>query len=359
MKAQSTSKGALKGSKTRQATKAAEVIETAQEKAVSRGADHIGSLISWNADKVDAPRDAARSVFALANQEGLIGDLSPTSALTRAIGEGAKPRSMIVRAFEQPSGSPVAFGIYEQRPGQGERGDDFVLGARVKVDPISGVVALPPESSTSIPEALAYAEEIATRANHLVTHCVSRDISAALIELARRLSAMPLRDRGGFYLLPPATCPTWAALTPGLRDLGFRPIAIKMHDCPENVQVAQDAAAGALEADLSELVSDLARASKDGMRADALERRIEICDELTAKAELYLDVLGDLGVKITERLLDLHRSFQEKLDQDADATRRGESVPVSPEVAAKRSEAARKAWATRAAQGWAPGKKAA
>jgi hypothetical protein len=335
-------------------------VQASQEKIAQKGGVYFGSLISWNADKIDPTRAEARAVFGRVNMEALIPEITAASALVRAINEGAKPRDLL--AFDTPQGAPVAYGIYKKVPGQGQSGDSFPPGARVVVDLANNcVLALPPEGiGYGIEEAMAWAEDIATRANHLLTHCGSRDVSAALVELAHRLCALPLRDRGGFYLLPAGKADTWEALEPGLLQLGFRPIAIKMFDCPENLAVAQAAASGALEADLAELAADLDKAMSDGMRQDMLERRVTLCDELGAKVGLYKDVLADLSLALEQRLEDLHNAFQKKLDDDAAAIAAGKPAPVSAEIAQKRSDAANKAWASRQAKGWThPNKRAA
>ncbi len=135
-----------------------------------------------------------------------------------------------------------------------------------------------------------------------------------MVGTAKALSGVPLRDRGGFYLLPPATCETWAKLTPGLEKLGVRPIRIEMHDAPENIAVAKAAAQGALEADISDLLADLEKAGSEGMRQHALTRRVQMCSELRAKAELYRGVLAGVADKIANKVRELEERFQAQLD---------------------------------------------
>jgi hypothetical protein len=154
---------------------------------------------------------------------------------------------------------------------------------------------------------------MAAHANHLVTHCETKDISFAMVGAAKALSGVPLRDRGGFYLLPPSTCGAWLRLKPGLELLGVKPIRIEMHDAPDNVAAAKVAAQGALEADIAELMTDLEKASSEGMRQNALTRRVEICKELTAKAELYRGVLVGVTDRITARVQELQHRFQLQL----------------------------------------------
>ena len=201
--------------------------------------------------------------------------------------------------------------------GAGEAGDEYVCGARCRVDTSAGVVVfLPPDGAASIDVALAHAEEIAAHANHLLTHCETRDVSSAMVSTVKALSGVPLRERGGFYLLPPSTACVWRRMKAGLVALGVEPIIIEMHDAPENVSVARAAAKGALEADIATLVDDLDKARQDGMRKHAIARRVDVCRELSAKAELYRGVLADLADQISHRVGHLQREFELQLGAD-------------------------------------------
>jgi hypothetical protein len=292
------------------------LLEPSQRRLAAAGGHHIGDLISWNSERIDVPRMAARDLFASIGLGHLIPEMDPATALSRAMAEVRRPPGILVRPFARPKGdTSAAVGIYLQNTRDGEAGDEYVCGARCRVDGASArIVALPPDGPMSVDAALAHADAMASHANHLVTHCETRDISAAMVGAAKALSGVPLRDRGGFYLLPPATCGTWAKLRPGLEKLGARPIRIEMHDAPENVAVAKAAAEGALEADVAALLVDLDKAASEGMRQHALSRRVEICHELRAKAELYRGVLAGVADKLTAKVHVLEQRFQAHLD---------------------------------------------
>jgi hypothetical protein len=55
------------------------------------------------------------------------------------------------------------------------------------------------------------------------------------------------------------------------------------------------------------------------MRQHALLRRVELCKELAAKAELYRGVLAGMSDQIAFRLGDLQLAFQHQLDGDGGA----------------------------------------
>ena len=296
---------------------ASATLERAQRRVAAAGGRHIGDLISWNTERIDVSREAVRRLFATEALGHLIPNIEPATALSRAAGEMKRPPGIIVRPFAKPKDdTSAAFGIYQVKPGTGEGGDKYVCGARCRVDRATNIITpLAPEGAPPIDELLAHAEAMAAHANHIITHCETKDLSLAMVGAAKALSGVPLRDRGGFYLLPPTTCPAWARLKPGLEQLGVKPIRIEMHDAPDNVAVAKAAAQGALEADIADLMQDLDKAGSEGMRQHALTRRVEICRELMAKAELYRGVLAGVADQITAKAQDLQRRLEKHLTE--------------------------------------------
>jgi hypothetical protein len=290
-------------------------LQHAQQRVAAAGGLHIGDLISWNTDRINVSRVDARRVFDLIGLGALIPDVEPATMLARAAGEVRRPEGIVMRPFAQPKNdTPAAAGVYEVKPRAGEAGDEYIYGARCRVNLKTGlIVALPPEGVPIVDTALAHAEAVAARANHLLSHCETKDLSAALVGTVKALSGVPLRDKGGFYLLPPTSCPTWGRIEPELVLIGVHPIRIEMHDAPSNVSVAKTAAASALEADLQELMADLDKAAADGMRKGALERRVAFCKELKAKAELYRGVLSGITDKINAKVDTLEQRFKQHL----------------------------------------------
>lgn len=295
-----------------------DTIARSQQHLAQAGGRHIGDLISWNAERIDVSRATVRAIFAGEGFTQVIAELAPASALTRAVGEVARPKGLMVRAFARPKGdTAAAFGVYVQEGRDGEVGDGYTCGARARVDrQTSRIVSLPPEGTLGVEAAMIHAEAIAARGQHLVGHCETSDVSAAMVSAVKTLSGVPLRRWGGFYLLPPTSCQRWLGLKPGLEAIGVEVIRIELHDAPDNIAAAGAAAKGALEADLSELITDLDKASKDGMRQDTLHRRVASCDELVAKAELYRGVLAGLTDQISARVLQLQVHFRKHLQND-------------------------------------------
>lgn len=289
-------------------TTAANKIAAVQERMAERGGKHIGDLVGWNAEAIDVARSAAREVFAVAGLSGLVTDIEASTALWRAAMSAPKPEGLLVRPFaRRADDTPVAYGVYLRTPGEGERGDGWTCGARCRIAQ-GQIVALPPDGSTGEKAALDFAATIAARANHLLSHADTRDITNALVSAVKALSGVPLRERGGFYLLPPSTSATFAALLPGLRAVG-----IEMHDAPDNVSSCGEAAKGALEADLAELLADLGKAKAHEIGKLAVTHRVRKCGELKARAELFRDVLKGLVDEIGTRCDALSVAFDTAL----------------------------------------------
>lgn len=304
---------------------AAARIAEAQSSLAARGGTHIGDLVSWNARSIDVSRDRGRAVFESAGLGEHWPNIEPGTALYRGVQHVRPPKPskndtgprLDVRAFAKPNAdTPVAYGVYLVEPRAGESGDRYTCGARVRVDPQTKlVVALAPEDASAIDEALAVANKIADQANHLLGFAETRDVSNAMVNVVRSLAGVPFRDNGGMYLVPPGKCGIWRALMPGLRELGVDPIAIDMYDSPNAVAAASGAAKSALEKDIAALRDELQKAVSEGMRKAPLKRRLEDCDALSARVELYRGVLQSTA----DELLGAAAKVREGLARELDA----------------------------------------
>jgi hypothetical protein len=290
-------------------------IRQAQRRNAAAGGRHIGDIVGWNTERITVSRADARELLKPEGFDQLILSVDPATALSRAAGEVKRPSGILVQPFANPNGdTPASFGIYVRKSGGGEGGDNWPCGARCRVNATTDrIVSLPPDGAPGLEEAMSHAENIAAQANRLITHCETRDISNALVAMVKAISGVPLRDRGGMYVLPPSTCERWQRLKPALETLRVEPITIVMYDAPDNVATAKSAAQGALEADIAELMKDLEKANTDGMRQDALNRRVEACNELIAKADLYRGVLARVSDKITAKVQELQDGFRRQL----------------------------------------------
>lgn len=296
-------------------TTAAAMIDSVQTRNAAAGGQHIGDLTTWNATGVDMSRELAREIFESEGFGHLAPTIEPASALTRAGNEVPKASKILVRAFARPrKDSPIALGFYVQEARDGESGDGYTCGARVRITSMKGAIALPPEAADSIDTAIAQAEQAAKRANHIMQNAQTVDVSTALIAAVKELGAIPLRDRGGFYLVPVSACDKWRRFTAKFSAHGIEPITIEMHDAPSNVKAAASAVRGSLESEIAELTTDLEKAETEGMKTGSIERRVKMCEDLTAKAELYRNVLQDAASGIAARLASLRAGFMSEMN---------------------------------------------
>src|SRR6185437_624283 len=125
----------------------AAALQHVQQRVAAAGGQHIADLISWNTDRIHVARVDARRVFDLIGLGGLIPDVDPATMLSRAAGEVRRPDGIVVRPFAQPNkDTPAAVGVYLVKARAGEAGDEYIYGARARVNLKTGlVVALPPE----------------------------------------------------------------------------------------------------------------------------------------------------------------------------------------------------------------------
>jgi hypothetical protein len=292
-------------------------IENVQARIYAAGGVHIGNLVSWNAGGVDVSREAVRAALASVQFEHLAPTVEPATALTRAAGSVHKPADLDIRPFARPNrDTAAALGFYVRSPGTGESGDGWMCGARARIDANGCAVAMGPEGGAGEAAALTLAREVADKANRIVSHAQTLDVSAALVAAMKELGGVALRDRGGFYLVPPASCERWDRLAALVEPFGITPITIEMHDAPSNVKAAAAAVRGTLEMELASLATDLETAKGEGLRASTVDRRIRLCDELTARADLFRNVLRDAATSIEARVAALKAGFASELAKD-------------------------------------------
>lgn len=313
---------------------AAARIAEVQSGLAARGAQHIGDLVSWNAEGIDVPRDKGLAVFEAAGMGVHWPAIEPGTALYRGVQNVRPPRPkkdapgprLDTRAFARPNpDTPVAYGVYQVDPRDGESGDRYTCGARVRVDPNSKVVvAMAPEDEPAIDEALALANRIADEANHLIRFAESRDVTNAMVGVIKVLCGVPFRTRGGVYLVPPSKCGVWRAMLPGLRELGVDPITVDMYDSPLATVAAATSAKSALEADIAALRDELKKAVTEGMKKAPLQRRLVACDELSARVDLYRGVLMDTADELLAEAARVREGLARELDSaGGDSSRLG------------------------------------
>jgi hypothetical protein len=233
--------------------------------------------------------------------------------------------------------TPAAFGFKVQEKGEGEKGDRWPMGARVRVDPHTGeAVALPPEGQTqfTIKVCEKAAKRFAAIANMMVTHATNRDLSQALLDAVCRVDGIGrIRNRGGSYMIPDGEdLDRFVDLLDALRDATaneslahrFVPDVEPKYSDPLSVAMWQRRAVEDFATDIDSLLNDLRTANdpNENMRVSTIEKRRDDVVGLVARANRMRDMLAENLSEITTLLNGLKSDFDAALKAalaDADA----------------------------------------
>lgn len=186
--------------------------------------------------------------------------------------------------------TPAAFSFKIQEKGDGEKGDQFPMGARVRVDPHTGeAVALPPEGQTqfTIDVCRKAAKRFANIANMMVSHATNRDLSQALLDAVCRVDGIGrIRNRGGSYMIPDdvdGNLDRFVDLLDAIRDATadaglshrFIPDVEPKYSDPLSVAMWQRRAVEDFATDIEKLIADLQTANDpaQNMRTGTIEAR--------------------------------------------------------------------------------------
>lgn len=304
-------------------------IDRAKKAKIGKGGDFVGDLISWDFgdNAFSVPRARVREVFerfGFHDCVEAVDEIDPGTALGWTLRSGAgvkKGRGIVIDALDaHRKDTPAAVAIYRKETKQGESGDDWVGGARVRIDPTSNrAVALPLEGQSWSDERTAkIAEQVAERANEFIVNVMNTELSLALTAAGRQILWAPFRrKKGGAWFVYADNAAVFRGLLDELEKFGgFEPtIEPQFVDGEGRVERnVKRASEYTLEKELVRLKTDLDKAQKDGMRPSALERRVAECDELLARADLYKSMLREAADGIAKRIDGLKKNFAQELD---------------------------------------------
>lgn len=280
-------------------------VKKAADKAKAAGAEHIGDFVAWDTADVDVPRAALRKAFDSVGFGDLLGDIDPDVALSRARVRH-NGRDLVARAIQKTDkDATAAVAISKVVERDGEQGQDLVLGARCRS--VGGVIyATPRPDGTSDPECMKRADEIAEAANHMLSHVPTAEMTAATIAACRKIGGVSVREsRGGCYFVPAIHAERWRKLITALSEVcgnSFRPVLFDIYDTPMAKASVAQSAKSAFETELAELTEELEKAKADGFgRRNSFVTRIEACEQLVSRVELYRSVLADAADKLAAR----------------------------------------------------------
>lgn len=285
---------------------------------------YLGDLVAWDIQADDGfkhPRAAVADAFERHGFSDLVERQQDAgSTLHQAAGSVRKGRGVVVKTIDRKRGDARAsLGVYRKESNQGEVGDDFVKGARVRVDRRTDLaVAMPFEGqSQADEECLKVAQAIADKANDLYSNVCNVELSQALCEAGRKVYwAAYRRKLGGVWFVYADHAPRFRALLDELERMGgFYPIVQPVFVDSDDRSAANVARAseGVLERALRDLESDLARVLSEGMTDAAIERRIAECAAVASRAELYGSLLAEKADEYREKVQQVRQRLEQAL----------------------------------------------
>lgn len=287
---------------------------------------YLGDLVSWSFGRFIASRTAVRQAFERNGFAACLDyDLSaPERALSTATRSGVRyGEDHVARKLERPNkDTPAAFGVYVKQPRDGEAGDDWVCGARVRIDAHSGLaVSMAPEGKPALAGCMAVAGQIADRCNELIANVENDELSKAVVAAGRSVNWANFRKAGGAYWVPSFGAPRLRALFDEIERLGqFAPTLQPLFadDGGRTARNVGTAAEDAIKGELDELVAALAEADSGELGTRGVKSRIAHCQEVLIRCEAYREALASKADVMGKSIADIMAKF-ERLVQPADA----------------------------------------
>lgn len=288
-------------------------------------AENVGFLVAWqfarpgyNEGEFDVERKVVEQLF---TEHGFAGALDascadPVQALKQAAASGKKGSRIMVEPIElKGKDAPLVMGVYFQlaRP-EDQGGDEWVLAGRVRIEGGACVVRAdaPVQLSAEQQRAcLKVAEDVATRANHLLTRTRNNELSQSILAAGRSCFWAPFRKAGGVYWVPGGDAALrlsalllalekvglfWPTVQPLFADVGGLTL--------RNVGAAAEST---MLSEIKQLTDELAKAEAGKpMRESTVQARRQRCQQLVVQASVYRSVLAERAGVFAEALKDVH-----------------------------------------------------
>ncbi len=325
----------------------------------------LGIEVSWSfghgqSDAVELPRADVRDCFFAAGLDAnhYVEAIDEDDALRRAARYAKQSKRIVVRPLARPrKDTPRAYGIYARDERDGEAGDGWKCGARVRMSGLNAV-CLPPEgSATSDPDCKQVGDEMAARANVVLDNCQNVDISNALCALGyASIWVNRRRNSGGVYLIRSDSdesrerAEKFVKVLKGIAKLSgrhaiggrsarayqFFPQIQEVYPKPLTMASWGESAREDIEADVRGLIVELGQMSIDGkMRDKTKTARAEEADALIRKAEHLRVFLGSAVEDIAGLLTGIRDGFLKAIGESTAAAKTGiDAVMDSVEQAA-------------------------
>jgi len=206
-------------------------------------------------------------------------------ALRRAMQTAGDRRRMMVRPLTKRG----AWALVDET----RQGEDLTYNVELRARLEDGQLRLTPDDH---PRAAAVAATF-DRAQRWLT---ASDISEWLIATARRLKAVPLRDRGGMYFIPQAQLAEWEQVRRALAAVSDHTL-YQMAALPtaEVIQAVLDGVEREAQAQIAEMDREL---NEGEMGKRALASKAKACTGAAEKVRYYEGLLGRALPALHERL---------------------------------------------------------
>jgi hypothetical protein len=284
-------------------------------KLLESGGEHLGDLIWWTLAEVRINRPTLESIWASAQLLPSLLPEPPTAekALKTAVREAAVGQANRLIRLGLENENEIVFAVIA------ESHDDagnvhHHQETRVILHRQAGTI------SSDIP-GHDLAGVIGARFRELRSTHTPDDIRRAMMKVLESCAAVTLRDHGGVYWVPSIYGDTVRRLQEAVEKIGSsRVYLLPVHASGEATRTLGDAATLAIEEELAALKSEVEGfMASPPDRPSTLVRRLDTFEALTARAELYRQVLNVHVQDLETTLRDLAGSVEKLLDQKAAA----------------------------------------
>jgi hypothetical protein len=288
----------------------------------------MGVELSWSfgygsAEAVTIPRNVAERII---ERNGFtpavhLPRMDASRALKQAAKLAPKSKTLVVKELARPnSDSPRVYGVYTRTARDGEKGDGWTMGARVRA--VGDCVNwLPPEGTHEYgsKEAKRVAQEMNRRANLLVDNVFNQDLSNAFTSIGSELGWINRRRNSGgvYYMNNSRSAATLVRLLLDFKaetasqhpSRHFVPEIIEVYPQPLAKATITAAATYHFDARIRTLVEQLKKAATEGtMRDKTLTARADEAQRLIDQAAEYQELLAGGAKEIAEKL-DIVRTY--------------------------------------------------
>ncbi len=278
--------------------------------ALNTGGTHLGDLNFWVLSDAAISRSDLESKW---KQTGLPHQLLPEpptveKAFKLAVRETAVGiGDRLIRLAVENEGTVVFAIVREEKHADGTL--TYTQEAKVALEMLTGNVMTDAPTHDLVVTIRARFAEL--RDTHTADD-VRRTITRAL----QSMSAVLLRENGGVWWVPAPHAESLRKLQVAIESIGSsRFYLLPVHDSADAHRTLGDAASKSIEAELSELRTEVASfLAQPPERTSTLVRRLDAFDALKARAQLYRDVLNIQVVDLDRTLDGLSASIETLLN---------------------------------------------